>query len=330
MKFTHRTNHRRQSSTPHKNNQPAGRTYSTPESIHSQMSSLSGNSEQIKSSPKSPSLSQKPPESLTRQTFSASTPNLSSSTERSSLRSTQSNAINIHPITLPDTPTPKQRTPRTSLASIPQYGQPDINGFVLTDINPTHSSPKNCQITTTYQSNAKYQSYAKQATSTGERPARASLSDEKDARDDEFPKFEPYDKSPKSCIDIRDDLFKTIRTDISTYAPEGGFLYIFALESHPGFLKIGRTKNAVKNRLQEVSKCFLPSVLRVIWCRKVELHERLESLIFCDMYNYRRKFQCRRHGFSTNFNGIEKWKGHDEWFEIKQEDAIAIAEKYVN
>ncbi|KAI4216742.1 MAG: hypothetical protein LQ351_000690 [Letrouitia transgressa] len=321
MKFTHRPNPRRQFSTPHKNNQLASRTYSTPESINSPVSFVSGNLEQIKSSPESPPLSDKAPKSLTRQTFLASTPKLSSSTERSLLQSTQSNANDTQPstpLTPPDTPTPKQRTPRALLASRLRHGQFDVSGFDSADFNVTRSPPKDYQTTTACQTDAKYQSYPEQATSVDHRPARASLSDEEDARDDAFFKFVPYSDSKKSFVDIEDDVLKCMRPEATTPYRERGSLYIFALQSHPGFFKIGRTRKTVESRRRKVSKCFPhPLQLQTVWSDKVELPERVESLIFYELDNYRRKFKCR---CKTT---------HDEWFEIEQKDAIAIVERYV-
>lgn len=122
-----------------------------------------------------------------------------------------------------------------------------------------------------------------------------------------------------------------------------GRIYTLRMADHPGFIKIGRTTQAIMKRRNQIQRCVefeLFSANDNDHC-PVSNHRRVETLIHAELRNYRRCFPCvvckqksklegRKEETQPRKNGHEcdGLNMHGEWFEIDQAKALKVVERW--
>ncbi|KAG8526928.1 uncharacterized protein KY384_008357 [Bacidia gigantensis] len=140
-------------------------------------------------------------------------------------------------------------------------------------------------------------------------------------------KFVLYKRTPRGPESTAHAIFQRMKERVperSAASPrtDEGYLYVFKIDDHPGYVKIGLTTRKVQNRLKEVEKNF-PGRLTVAdtdsYCLVKHLN-RLETIIKDDLHDEQR-FQK-----GLDKSGKESLLG--ELFEIDEQRAVAIVRKW--
>lgn len=146
------------------------------------------------------------------------------------------------------------------------------------------------------------------------------------------PYFEPFHKVPLSAVRVAHKVFKTMRTPLCEKPDiDVGHIYILRIAERPEFVKIGRTKDAIDNRVDQIKSCLAKTYTLEAFndddfC-SVNSHTRVERLIHDELRNYRRSFSCsckqKKHD-DTN-DGLTT---HGEWFELDKDKAVEVVERW--
>jgi hypothetical protein len=112
--------------------------------------------------------------------------------------------------------------------------------------------------------------------------------------------------------------------------PSDGYIYMFTTDKYKGHVKIGSTKKMPEDRVEEWTyRCKTTGEYIPDPNIKPFRHYRIvESIVHAALYNERRKIACgecnRLHLFSPE--GDKKM--HGEWFEVPEDRALKIIEKW--
>ena len=141
------------------------------------------------------------------------------------------------------------------------------------------------------------------------------------------PSFEPYDEE-LSSKEIAHNVFDLLQQDLRMSKDPGqGHVYALSMEKYPGYIKIGRTKVSIMDRLEAIEKC-VGCKLRVFNKTNdystVPNYERVEKLIHEELRNERRQFACPCRKKATGSD----CPMHTEWFAISEAKAAEVVDRW--
>ena len=149
-----------------------------------------------------------------------------------------------------------------------------------------------------------------------------------------FPNFQPLE-GQKSAMFIAHSIFSIMQKPLSDKKElDKGRIYTLRMLSRPGYVKIGRTENAIMKRKKQIDACF-PYGLEIIneddHCKSPN-HTRIEALVHAELQNYRRYFKCpcRRKARRKlhECEGNDGMTQHGEWFEIDEDKACEVVNRW--
>ena len=147
--------------------------------------------------------------------------------------------------------------------------------------------------------------------------------------DQSVPSFQSYSDKSVEDLQVSQDLLHYIgrkRKAAKSKKIENGYIYAFVIPTVPGFVKIGMTKEPPQKRINNQSaRCKL--VYQLIYDHQGKSFPHfaiVEKLIAKDLQNYRRKFTCS----NCKRPHAEKGTEHGEWYEIDEEAALRVIEKW--
>ncbi|PMD33406.1 hypothetical protein L207DRAFT_438783 [Hyaloscypha variabilis F] len=155
-------------------------------------------------------------------------------------------------------------------------------------------------------------------------------------------KLERKNLDHKSENDLKNGILHTIRRTGVTRSANGpnldhGYVYIFKSADWPGYVKIGSTKQAPKEREHQWStKCKFKCVhITDENDKPFRFYGIIERIVHAELYNEQMKFYCdecgSNHRLSLEKKGEEKlsrWTEHSEWFEISETKAKEVVNKW--
>ncbi len=149
------------------------------------------------------------------------------------------------------------------------------------------------------------------------------------------PSFRPLYLEQRSVLAITHTVFNLMQKPLSDRRDlDKGHIYTLRLPDCPGYIKIGRTKNPIQKRIDQINAC-IPATLQAIndddRCR-VPNHTKVEALIHRELRNYRCYFPCNckkksnlRNHDCEGFGGETK---HGEWFKIDEVKAREVVGRW--
>ncbi|KAL9120130.1 MAG: hypothetical protein Q9187_003312 [Circinaria calcarea] len=153
---------------------------------------------------------------------------------------------------------------------------------------------------------------------------------------DAVPSFERYHEENMQPNSINNELFRQIRrrelekkVDAGNILPSNtdlGYIYIFTLPSCPRFIKIGMTIQVPKDRVsQQKYHCKQPyNIVEDPHDKPFRGYGAVEKLIKVELHNLRRKFVCGK----CKTTNKQVAREHGEWFEISEEKALEVVERW--
>lgn len=154
----------------------------------------------------------------------------------------------------------------------------------------------------------------------------------------EFNKFNDTIMEPQSVFNnVMSLIQKPAKTERSKNLYEDGWIYILQIPEYNEYVKIGRTTQRMKDRKKQIENCTRGLVIEEIGCEEntsVFYHERLEKIIFADLYNERCHFHCpckrsspragspRIKGSKIDSHENDGLSKHSEWFKIDAQEAV--------
>ena len=151
-------------------------------------------------------------------------------------------------------------------------------------------------------------------------------------------RFQNYYQESKSARGVAHSTFAVMEKQLKSKWDLGeGRVHALSMKDHPGYIKIGRTTQAIMKRLDQIQRCMvfkLTSANDDDHC-PIPNHGRVEKLIHAELRNYRRCFPCAvckpRHKKQiqgkksrTVGHSCDGLKAHGEWFEIDQAKALEV------
>jgi hypothetical protein len=149
-----------------------------------------------------------------------------------------------------------------------------------------------------------------------------------------YPKFSKFHEEDLAPSDLKTKLFEMIskqqipksKIRETTKRKDGdglGSIYIYTSASCPGFFKVGKTEGPPRERVKKWRKCGLEiSYLGDCHEKRFKHFDIVERLVQAELYNFRRKFTCRKdkkHGKPTT---------HTEWFEIDGVTLLKVVKRW--
>ena len=110
-----------------------------------------------------------------------------------------------------------------------------------------------------------------------------------------------------------------------------GYIYVFESTIYNGYVKIGRTKNPIGDRMNKWGKCEIGCLyIKDPENTKFRHYELVEKLIHTELSNYRRRYKCKTcgSGYKLNPNKRDQHVSHEEWFEIDKDKALQVVERW--
>ena len=110
--------------------------------------------------------------------------------------------------------------------------------------------------------------------------------------------FNKYNKSNQEPQTVFNNVMHLIQTSAKTGTGnlyEDGWIYVLQIPEYREYVKIGRTTQRTGARMKQINDCLDGVVIEEIGCEEntsVFYHERLEKIIFADLYNERCHFCC--------------------------------------
>jgi len=145
------------------------------------------------------------------------------------------------------------------------------------------------------------------------------------------PLFNPYHTECISITRVTHKVFETMQTVLSEKKKsDDGYIYTLRMAERPGFVKIGRTRNAIDNRKKQIKRCIIYNLETINdddFC-PVENHTRVEKLIGDELRNYRRSFPCACKQKRHDGDASDGMTSHGEWFEIDEAKAIEVVTRW--
>lgn len=151
-----------------------------------------------------------------------------------------------------------------------------------------------------------------------------------------FPDFQPLEgQGEKSAKVIAHSIFNVMQKPLSDKKElDKGRIYTLRMLSRPGYVKIGRTKNTILKRKNQIDACF-PYGLEIIneddHCKRPN-HTRIEALVHAELQNYRRYFKCpckrKARGKLHDCEGNDGMTQHGEWFQIDEDKACEVVSRW--
>ena len=162
----------------------------------------------------------------------------------------------------------------------------------------------------------------------------------------EFNKFHDRKKEPQSIFnEVMHIIRQPAKPHKSQNLYEDGWIYILQIPEYKEYVKIGRTTQRMEDRKKQINGCTRGLVIEEIGCKDntlVSYHERLEAIIFADLYNERCHFHCpcKRRSSRASSPGTRRTKTdshendgltkHGEWFKIDAQEAVRRVQKWRN
>ena len=114
------------------------------------------------------------------------------------------------------------------------------------------------------------------------------------------------------------------------YHVGNGYIYMFTLKEYPGYVKIGVTDSHPDRRRDEWgAKCKIKCVYTKDPNNKRFSNNRIvERLIHAELYNKRRDFRCKECNVRHSLHPDLATKRHVEWFQISEDEAREVVEKW--
>ena len=124
---------------------------------------------------------------------------------------------------------------------------------------------------------------------------------------------------------------------------QDGWIYILQIPEYKEYVKIGRTTQRIQDRKKQINGCTRGLVIEEIGCEEntsVFYHERLEAIIFADLYNERCHFHCpckrsssrssspNARGIKTDSHQNDGLTKHGEWFKIDAQEAVRRVQEW--
>lgn len=121
-----------------------------------------------------------------------------------------------------------------------------------------------------------------------------------------------------------------IKQEIKSGSDHDGWIYILQIPGHPDYVKIGRTRQNLRDRTRQISSCHNIKVVGGQHMTMIPFHERLERIIHADLYNERHFFHCPCTGSksTTDSHKDDGLTKHGEWFKLSVEKAIYKVEQW--
>lgn len=150
-----------------------------------------------------------------------------------------------------------------------------------------------------------------------------------------LPVFHPLHSEQESIPDTTHAMFSLMQQPLSDRKDlDEGHIYTLRVQERPGYIKIGRTKDTIRKRQNQINRC-IGGTLQPIndddRC-KVPNHSKVETLIHRELHNHRHYFQCfcrkkpkQKQHDCDGFDGSTK---HGEWFKIDETKAIEIVDRW--
>ena len=149
-----------------------------------------------------------------------------------------------------------------------------------------------------------------------------------------YPHFKPRNDK-RSITEITHTVFKKMREVILNKNDEDrGHIYTFRMVGRPGQVKIGRTKNKIRDRQRSIKSCVGRDLELVNDgdLFEVPYHCRVERLIHAELWNHRVEFECdckmKAKAKLRNYEESECSTMHGEWFNIDEDKAIKVAKRW--
>ena len=171
----------------------------------------------------------------------------------------------------------------------------------------------------------------------------------------EFSKYNQSNQEPQTVFNNVMHLVQTSARTGTGNLYEDGWIYILQIPEYREYVKIGRTTQRTGARMKQINDCLDGVVIEEIGCEEntsVFYHERLERIIFADLYNERCHFYCpckskrsrsrsprtrSPRARSPNSKGPEidshendGMTKHGEWFKIDAQEAVRRVQEWRN
>jgi hypothetical protein len=150
-------------------------------------------------------------------------------------------------------------------------------------------------------------------------------------------KLERKNEDHKSENDLKNEILHTIRKSENGSNLDHGYVYIFKSADWPGYVKIGSTKQAPKERENQWStRCKFKCVhITDENDKPFRFYGIIERIVHAELYNEQVKFYCSPckmgHKLALEKKGEEKLSKpteHSEWFEISETKAKEVVNKW--
>ena len=144
------------------------------------------------------------------------------------------------------------------------------------------------------------------------------------------PSFERYNQGKLPATNITNNVFNLLLKSLGkSKDPSQGYIYALSMEGYPGYIKIGRTGGSIKKRKTEIKRCvgYELHVFNKNDHHPVPNYERVEELIHEELREERRQFACPVCP-PNNAKGVDCPKLHKEWFDINEDKASAVIDRW--
>ena len=123
----------------------------------------------------------------------------------------------------------------------------------------------------------------------------------------------------RTIIENTYSVFDLMKENIVKSNFNDGWIYILRSATNPHLLKIGSTSKTARERKIRITHCIGTElkVLDVENLFRTPNHFRVEKLIHRELYNFEKKLNCKTCK-----------KAHKEWFEVSEEKAVEVVERW--
>ena len=147
------------------------------------------------------------------------------------------------------------------------------------------------------------------------------------------PSFKHCPDEPKDVRQTVFAVFAEMKKDLADKTEDAGCIYALSIPGYDGFIKIGRTRQAIDKRIADHKRCFgirLNLLDYNDYCT-VSHHKRVERLAHLELRQYRRTFECKcKSKHKDHCDGADGLVEHGEWFEIDERKAMQVVHRWRN